>query len=106
MAACATHATAKPAMAVDSSAVDCASQIRTSTVPKEWCGRMLHHSCVDSTTDPVRTRKSTCDAYAVQLPQSSGIPERGKLFVKICVRAEWRPESVPSRNGELAETAS
>ena len=34
------------------------------------------------------------------------MPQRGKLRVKVCVRAEARPESRPSRNGELALTAS
>ena len=33
IAACTMHATASPAIAVDSSAVVCASQIRISTVP-------------------------------------------------------------------------
>ena len=34
------------------------------------------------------------------------MPQRGKLLVKICVRTEWRPELRPSRNGELADSAS
>src|SRR3954452_15417394 len=80
--------------------------MRTSTVPNEWCGRTLHHSCVDSTTDAVLCRNSTKLAYVAQPPQSSGIPQRGKLFVKIWVREECRPESWPSRKGELADTAS
>jgi hypothetical protein len=41
-------------MALDSSAVVWASQMRTSIVPNEWCGRTLHQSCVASTTDAVR----------------------------------------------------
>ena len=41
-----------------------------------------------------------------QSPYASGTPQRGKNFVKICDRAEWRPVSTPSANGELAETAS
>ncbi len=45
-------------------------------------------------------------ANASQLPNASGTPQRGKLRVKICVRALCRPESRPSRNGELAEIAS
>ena len=32
-----------------------ASQTRTSTVPKAWCGRTDHHSWVNSTIEPVRT---------------------------------------------------
>ncbi len=39
-------------------------------------------------------------------PNASGTPQRGKLFVKICVRTEASPLSRPSRNGELAERAS
>ena len=34
------------------------------------------------------------------------MPQRGKLFVKIWLRAECRPEWRPSKNGELAEIAS
>ena len=34
------------------------------------------------------------------------MPQRGKVFVNAWVRAECRPESRPSRNGELALTAS
>ena len=34
------------------------------------------------------------------------MPQRGKLRVKLCVRAECSPLSRPSRNGELAEIAS
>ena len=58
-AAWATQATISPASAVDSSAPDWASQMRTSTVPKEWCGRTLHHSWVCSTIELVRTSRST-----------------------------------------------
>ncbi len=45
--------------AVDSAALDWASQMRSSTVPNEWCGRMLHQIWVCSTIEPVCTRKST-----------------------------------------------
>ena len=44
--------------------------------------------------------------YARQPPNASGTPQRGKLLVKLCVRAEWSPVSRPSRKGEFAETAS
>ena len=37
-------------------------QMRTSTVPKEWCGRTLHQSCVCSTIECVRTSRSTKSA--------------------------------------------
>src|SRR4051794_10463970 len=57
-AACATHATIRPASASASWAVDCASQMRTSTVPKLKCGRIDHQTCVYSTIDSVLTRKS------------------------------------------------
>jgi hypothetical protein len=33
--------------------------IRTSTVPKEWCGRTLHQIWVGSTIEPVSTRNRT-----------------------------------------------
>ena len=42
----------------------------------------------------------------VPVPNASGTPQRGKLLVKIWVRALCSPESRPSRNGELAEIAS
>ena len=45
-------------------------------------------------------------ANASQLPNASGTPQRGKLLVKIWVRALCSPESRPSRNGEFAEIAS
>ena len=45
-------------------------------------------------------------ANASQLPNASGTPQRGKLLVKVWVRALCSPESRPSRNGELAEIAS
>ena len=51
-----------PASANDSSPRVCASQIRSSTVPKVWCGRTLHHSWVDSTTELVATSRSTKSA--------------------------------------------
>ena len=41
-----------------------------------------------------------------QPSNASGTPQRGKKRVKICVRAECRPVSTPSANGELAESAS
>ena len=41
-----------------------------------------------------------------QPSNASGIPQRGNMRVKICVRAEWRPLTTPSTNGELAESAS
>ena len=34
-----------------------ASQMRTSTVPKLWCGRTDHHSWVNSTIELVRTQQ-------------------------------------------------
>ena len=45
------QAAISPASAKDSSPRVWASQIRTSTVPKWWCGRTLHQSWVDSTTE-------------------------------------------------------
>ena len=80
--------------------------MRTSTVPKEWCGRTLHHSWVCSTIELVRTSRSTYSAHAAQPPNGSGTPQRGKLLVKICERTDCRPESRPSRNTEFADSAS
>src|SRR5205807_501621 len=105
-AACATHATISAASASDSEAVTWESQMRTSTVPNEKCGRIDHHTWVYSTIDPVCVSRLTYFANASQLPNASGTPQRGKLLVKIWVRALWSPESWPSRNGELEEIAS
>src|ERR1700745_543258 len=90
----------------DSEAVICASQIRTSTVPNAKCGRIDHHTCVYSTIEWVLTRKSMYRANGSQLPNGSGIPQRGKLLVKIWERTLCSPESRPSRNGEFAEIAN
>ena len=51
--------TISAASASDSAPVVWASQMRTSTVPKSWCGRTDHHSWVNSTIEPVRTSRST-----------------------------------------------
>ena len=51
IAAWAMHAAIRPARANESAPLVCASQIRSSTVPNAWCGRTLHHSWVDSTTE-------------------------------------------------------
>ena len=45
-------------------------------------------------------------ARSAQEPKTSGMPQRGNDFVKVCVRAECRPESRPSMNGEFALIAS
>ena len=91
----ATHASAR---AATPSACDISvwpSQIRTSTVPKLWCGRTLHQICVLSTIDPVRSSSSTKRAYSSQSANASGRPQRGKLLVKTCVRVECRRVSRP-----------
>ena len=100
------QAVISPASAVESSARVCASQIRNSTVPNAWCGRTLHQSCVCSTIEFTRDEEVDEVGVAGPVPNGSWTPQRGKLFVKICVRAECRPESRPSRNGEFAEIAS
>jgi hypothetical protein len=42
--------------------------MRTSTVPNPKCGRTDHHTCVYSTIEFVRTRKSMYSQYAFQSP--------------------------------------
>ena len=95
--ACAMQATINAARASDSCAVACASQMRTSTVPKLKCGLTDHQTCVNSTIERVRRRNSMYSRYALQPPNASGTPQRGKLLVKLCVRAECSPVSRPSR---------
>ena len=84
-----------PASASDSAAVPCASQMRTSTVPKVRCGRTDHQTCVYSTIESVRDQERRGSrGRRPSSPKASGTPQRGKLLVKICVRAECRPESI------------
>ena len=73
--------------------VVCASQIRTSIVPKEWCARTDHHSWVNSTIEFVRSSRSTYCCQFAHVSNGSGTPQRGKDLVNVCVRAECRPES-------------
>jgi hypothetical protein len=47
--------------------------------------------------DSVRMRKSMYSRYACHEPKASGIPQRGKLLVKACERAECNPLSRASR---------
>ncbi len=75
-------------------------------MPKLWCGRTLHQSWVDSTTEPVRSSSPTKRAYVAQSTNGEGTPQRGKVRVKISVRTVARPVSRRSRKGELAEAAS
>ena len=58
-AAWAMQAVISAASAVESAALVCASQMRSSTVPNEWCGRTLHQIWVCSTIELVAIRKST-----------------------------------------------
>ena len=74
----------------------CASQIRTSTVPNVRCGRTDHQTCVYSTIESVRDQERRGSrGTPSQPPKASGTPQRGKLLVKICVRAECRPRVEP-----------
>ncbi len=82
------------------------SQMRTSTVPKRWCGRTLHQIWVLSTMERVRWRRSTKAAYSSQLVKASGIPQRGKLLVKIWVRVECRRVRRPMKSALFADSAS
>ena len=61
-----TQAVASASSAVDSPAQDCASMIRTSTVPNVRCGRTLHQICVCS-IDRVRAEEEV-DVGRVGLP--------------------------------------
>jgi hypothetical protein len=42
--------------------------MRTSTVPNDRCGRIDHHTCVYSTIEFVRMRKSTYSRNAAHEP--------------------------------------
>ena len=58
-AARSTQPTISAASPSASAPVVWASQTRTSTVPKLWCGRTDHHSWVNSMIELVRTSMST-----------------------------------------------
>ena len=103
--ACATEATISDPSASASAAVVCASQMRTSTVPKDRCGRIDHHTCVYSWIESVRMRSSMYSRKACHDPNASGMPQRGKLLVKACERAECRPLSRASRYGRVGADA-
>ena len=83
----------------------CASQMRTSTVGNAWCGRTLHQISVCSRIERVAIRKRTKRSYSSQLSSRSGMPQRGKKRVKICVRVDCRWVWRPSSHGELHDAA-
>ena len=81
------------------------SQIRTSTVPKLWCGRTSHQSSRMVLMNPVSTRLLRSQTYSDQLRMSGGKPAVGRVSM-ILLRWEWSPVFRPCQNGLLAERAS
>ena len=91
-AACATQATISALSASDSAAVVCASQMRTSTVPKERCGRIDHHTCVYSMIELGADRGSRRSrGRPPRSRRRRGSPQRGKHFVKVCDARRVQP---------------
>ena len=72
---------------------------------RDGAGRSTRAGCARRSSSCARGSPRSPRRRA-KLPNGSGMPQRGKLLVKIWVRAEWRPESRPSRNGEFDESAS
>src|SRR5450756_1395868 len=52
---------------------------------------------------PSSSKKPRCSAH---VPNTSGMPQRGNMRTKVCVRAECSWVHTPSMNGELADRAS
>ena len=107
-AACSTQATIRPRQRLGS---------RPPSAGRRRCAprRCRRRSAGGPTTRPACTRRSSrvrdeeLDVVAVGRPRAVGVGHaaaREAACVKVCVRAECRPESSPSRNGELALTAS
>ena len=83
------QAVISPASAVESSPRVCASQIRNSTVPKSWCGRTLHQSCVCSTIEFV------ADQEVDEVRVAGPVPERlMHATAREALREDLRPRGM------------
>ena len=81
------------------------SQIRTSTVPKLWCGRTSHQISRIVLMKPVSTMWLRSQVYSDQFRISGGSPAVGRVSITL-LRCECRPVFRPCQNGLLAESAS
>src|SRR3954468_9461617 len=95
----------KAASAIVSSRRSGMSQIRTSRVLKNGCGRMSHQIFLALSMQFVRMRRLTKFSYSLQLVNVSGILVRGNLS-KTLQRYDFNPVFIPSQKGEFAESAS
>ena len=80
------------------------SQIRTSSVEKNGCGRTSHQMRLALSMQLVRMSSPTSPSKSAQLVNVSGIFVRGNLS-KTLQRYDFRPVFMPSQNGELVESA-
>src|SRR5579872_866168 len=81
------------------------SQMRTSSVEKNGCGRTSHQIFFALSMHFVRMSRLVKFSYSDQLANVSGMFVRGNLS-KTLQRYDLSPVSIPSQNGELAESAS
>src|SRR5215211_9379364 len=81
------------------------SQMRTSSVEKNGCGRTSHQIFLALSMQLVRTSRLTKVSYSAQLVNVSGILVRGNLSNTL-QRYDLSPVLRQIQNGELAERAS
>src|SRR5688500_13236275 len=93
------------ASAIDSSARIGMSQIRTSRVEKNGCGRTSHQIFLALSMLLVLTSRLTKLSKSAQLVKVSGMLVRGNLSNTL-QRYDFNPVFRPIQNGELADSAS
>ena len=81
------------------------SHMRTSTVPKLWCGRTSHQISRIVLMKPVSTMWLTSHTYSLQFRISGGRPAVGSSSITF-ERYDCRPVGWPSQNGLLLDSAS
>src|SRR6476620_11561879 len=81
------------------------SQMRTSSVEKNGCGRTSHQIFLALSMHLVRTSRLTKVSYSAQLANVSGMLVRGNLSNTL-QRYDFSPVFMPSQNGELLDSAS
>src|SRR4029450_7849062 len=78
------------------------SQIRTSIVEKNGCGRTPHQMRFALSMQLVRISRLTSPSKSAQLVNVSGMFVRGNLSNTL-QRYDFRPVFIPSTNGEVVE---
>ncbi len=81
------------------------SQIRTSTVPKLWCGRTSHQISRIVLIKPVSIMLFKSQLYSDQFLIRGGRPAVGSVSMTL-LRCECKPVFRPCQNGLFTESAS